>query len=152
MIITNGMKKTVLIICLGCLLFFSCSSKFMKYESNWSITKFEVEGKDAIDLIYIYHFNIDAELSNARPPSMRVNGRVRSFTCDIDFYKKNGRDYIKLSDHYYFAGVYEIRCVDKTCCRIIMENERIYMEMDYNGDLPLGKSRDCPEPRTPFQN
>lgn len=146
------MEKTALIICLGCLLFSSCSSRFIKYESNWAITKFEVEGEDAIDLIYMYHFKINVKLSNARPPSMRLNGRVRGFTCEIDFYKKNGKDYIEISDHYYFAGVYEIRCVDKTCCRIIMENERIYMEMDYNGDLPLGKSRDCAEPRTPFQN
>ena len=145
------MKKTSLIISLGCLLSPSCSSKFMKYESNWAITKFEVEGKDAIPLIYIFHFKINVNLSNARPPAMDVSGRIRGFTCNIDFYSKGGKDYIELSDHYYFAGVYEIRCLDETCCRIVMENERIYLEMDYNGDLPFGKSRDCPEPRTPFE-
>lgn len=145
------MEKVVLMICLACLLFSSCSSRFLKYESNWAITKFEVEGKDVIDLIYVYNFKINVRLSNARPPSMRLNDRVRGFTCNIDFYKKNGKDYIELSDHHYFAGVYEIRCLDEKCCSIVMENKMIYLEMDYNGDLPFGKSRDCPQPRTPFQ-
>ena len=125
----------------------------MKYESNWAITKFEVEGKDAIPLIYIFHFEINVKFAEATPPTIHDDPNVhrKIQVSDIDFYKKNDKDYIEVSDHYFFAGVYEIRCLDKTCCRIAMENERIYMEMDYNGDLPFGKSRDCPEPRTPFQ-
>jgi len=125
----------------------------MKYESNWAITKFEVEGKDAIPLIYIFHFEINVNLAKVTPPAVEItpNGNMKVMPCKADFQSKGGKDYIEIFDHYYFAGIYEIRCVDETCCRIVMENERIYLEMDYNGDLPFGKSRDCPEPRTPFE-
>lgn len=145
-------KIKFLILLIVVLVISSCSSRFRKYESNWIVTKFEVDGKDKFhhDYIKIYNFEICVYLSSATPITLRDESgiRRRPTSCDIKFYRKGGKDYIVIFDHYFFAGTYEISCLDKKCCTIEMKNERIYLEMDYNGELPIypqiKKPRKCP--------
>ena len=134
-----------------CIVFFlvltSCSSKFMKYESFWIIEKFEVNGEDATPLIWLKNFEINVNLQSATPPPVQDDPNIirKVKRCEIDFFRKKGKDYIELFDHYFYEGIYEIKCFDKSCCRILIKNERIYMELKYNGDLPFfKKTRKCP--------
>ena len=145
-------KIKFLILLIVVLVISSCSSRFRKYESNWIVTKFEVDGKDMFhhDYIFAYNFEINVYLSSVRPIILRneLSERRKVSSCDIKFYRKGGKDYITIFDHYFFAGTYEIGCLDQKCCAIEMKNERIYLEMDYNGELPIypriPKSRKCP--------
>ena len=126
----------------------SCSSRFMKYESFWIIEKFEVNGEDATSMILIYNFSINVKMSSATPPTVQDDPNIRRkvMHCDIDFYRKGGKDYIQIFDHYFFEGDYEIKCLDENCCRVTIENDKIYLELKYNGDSPpfFEKSRKCP--------
>jgi hypothetical protein len=105
-----------------------------------------------MDEIMMFNFNIDIKQLKGFPPSLHgatFEERQKSI-CKLRFFRKHGKDYIEVVDHYFFSGIYEIRCHDKNCCVISIENDRVYMEMDYSGDVPFGKSRKCPEPRSPF--
>lgn len=119
----------------------------MKYESWWLIDTFEVYGEDATNLIVIYNFSINVKLSSATPPTVQDDPNIRRkvTSCKINFFTKSGKDYIEFYDHYFFEGIYEIKCLDKKCCQISLENDRIYLVLDYNGALTFqGESRDCP--------
>lgn len=96
-----------------------------------------------MNLIYVYNFKINVDLLTARPPAMLIDNEVKSFTCKVDFHRKNRKDYIELTGHQFFDGLYEIQCIDENCCEIIIKKENIFLQLIYNGDLPYGKSRIC---------
>jgi hypothetical protein len=107
-----------------------------------------------MDEIMAYNFRINVKQLKGFPPSLygvTFEERQNSI-CKLRFFRKHGKDYMEVMDHYFFSGLYEISCHDKNCCVISIENDRVYMEMDYSGDVPFGKSRKCPEPRSPFSN
>ncbi len=137
----------LLMVSVGILL--SCSHNLKKYESNWVVTKYRVDGKDAMVDIVMYNFEINVGLLTGLPPFLdgATFEERQKVDCKLRFFRKDGKDFMEVSGHYFFSGVYGIRCHDKNCCVISIENERVYMEMDYNGRLPFGKGRDCPKPR-----
>jgi hypothetical protein len=143
------MKIRILFFFIAGSMAFSCSSKFKKYESNWIVTKFTVNKKDSMDSVSVYNFRINVKRFEGDPPSLESATweQRRNPSCKIDFYRKSGKDYIVISDHYFFSGTYEIKCLTENCCIMSMKNSRIYLELDYNGDLPFGISRHCPPPR-----
>lgn len=126
----------------------ACSYRYKKYESNWIVTKFTVNGIDSMEAISIYNFSINVELSKGNPPALHSGtiDQVKS-DCNIKFINVSGNDFVVVSGHYFFSGKYELNCLTKNCCTLSMQNDRIYLELDYNGDLPFGKSRKCPPPR-----
>src|SRR5690606_5405769 len=100
------MKKIkFLILLIAVLVVSSCSSRFRKYESNWIVTKFEVDGKDRFhhDYIAAYNFRISVYLSLTTPITLRneLSERRKVSSCDIKFYRKGGKDYITIFDHYF---------------------------------------------------
>jgi len=141
-----------LIVCVSVLP--SCSHNFKKYESDWIVTKYRVDGKDAMVDVMMYNFKINVGLLTGLPPFLHGATFEERQQLDgkLHFFRKGGKDYMEVTEHYFFSGVYEIKCHDKNCCVISIENERVYMEMDYNGRLPFGKGRNCPEPRLPFSD
>ncbi len=144
------MKYFFLIILLvfGCALQ-SCTLRYKKYESNWIVVKCQVDGKNFLNEIRMRNFEINVNRLNGFPPTLHrqtAEDRQKRL-CKLRFFRKGGKDYMEVTEHYFFSGVYEIRCHDKNCCVISIENDRVYMEMDYNGRLPFGKGRDCPKPR-----
>lgn len=133
------------------LLFLSCSSKIKKYESNWIVTKFNIDGKASMEDIMMPNFTIDVTNNFASPPSLYSTNLAesRKLDCPINLFTKNGIDYLQLYNHFLFSGIYKIKCEDKACCKITMISSKIMLEMEYNGDLPYGKSRKCPTPTVP---
>jgi len=143
------MKRFVFFLIASVGILLSCSHNLKKYESNWIVTKYRVDGKDAMVDIMMYNFEIDVGLLTGLPPFLdgATFEERQKVDCKLRFFRKDGKDFMEVSEHYFFSGVYEIRCHDKNCCVISIENKRICMEMDYNGRLPFGKGRNCPGPR-----
>jgi hypothetical protein len=127
----------------------SCMMRYKKYDASWILVKYLIDGEDLMDDVMMYNFTIYTRLHSATPPMLHSFSleEKRNAACDISFFKKSGQDYLEMKNHHFYSGVYEIKCLDKNCCTISVRNNRIYMEMDYDSDLPFGKSRKCPEPR-----
>lgn len=127
----------------------SCSSHLKKYESNWVVVACEVDGEDFIGELFQLNFKINVKSMSSSPPSL-ANKTIedrRTSTCDIRFFRKDSKDYMEVLEHRYFSGTYEIKCLDEGCCKIMLQSNRIKMELDYNGDLPFGGTRNCPKAR-----
>lgn len=144
-------KKSLLLFAL-LLTLASCSARWKKYESNWIVVACEVDGINFKEEIMMFNFEIEVRNMSCHPPTLNSETRADRLkeTSDIRFFKKDGKDYMEILDHYYFTGIYEIRCMDEGCCTIQLQSDRIQMELDYNGDLPFGWTRDCPKARSPF--
>lgn len=99
-----------------------------------------------MNLVWFYNFEIDTKQLIASVPSIDIGTlkQQKEGNCEISFFTKRNKDYVNVKEHYLFSGTYEIRCLDVNCCSISLKNEKFYFEMDYNGDLPFGKSRKCP--------
>lgn len=145
------MRFNALIALIILILSTSCSFGFKKYQSNWVLNKFIVDGKDAMEIVTFYNFTINVALNQASTPALDlgVKGRKRKDLVDIKLLKMSGKDYITILDDSFFEGTYEIKCLYQNCCSVSMENDKIYLEMDYNGDLPHGITRKCQSPRLP---
>jgi hypothetical protein len=125
-----------------------CTSKCSKYESFWLIDTFEVYGRDATPLILIYNFEINVKISSATPPAVQYDPDVRKRvkTSRIKFFSRSGKDFLRIYDHYFFEGTYEIKCLDEKCCQISLKDDAISLVLTYNGPLNFQRDgRDCPE-------
>ncbi len=131
---------------------FSCSTRFEKYKVDWIVNTCLVDDVDFSENLMKFNFSIYKKLQSAYPPSLQTETSAdqKKSKCKIHFSHRNGKDYIELIDHYFFSGTYEIKCLDESCCTVTLQNERIFMQMDYNGDWPFGRTRNCPAPRSPF--
>jgi len=127
---------------------FSCSNTDEKYHANWIIDTYEVDGKDQMDWIGSYNFLIDLEEMKVTPSGVFDDkGNIKLVKSDIVLYKENGKDYFLIEKHPNFAGVFEVVCEDKECCSLILKGKRTKIELIYNGDIPFGKTRNCPDSR-----
>lgn len=135
-------KVYVLFICF----IFSCQNdRFKKFESNWVVYKYEVNGVDELEDILFYNFTIDIKDKTSIPVSIRDRRvSIVDNTFPIRFILENENTIMEISNHPIFSGKYKIQCLDLKCCSIRLENDTYLFEMKYNGDLPFGRSRECP--------
>lgn len=131
-------------------LFYSCSDYFKKYESDWLVMKFEVDGKNSKDLINYYNFKIDVRRKICYPPTLENETFRLDSECNMDLFKKGNYDYLVIKNHNFYSGTYKIECLDNNCCEIFLKSEHMYFELLYNGDIPFGKSRKCPGKKFQF--
>ena len=60
--------KVIVIFTLIILISFGCQNKrYAKYNADWIVTEFELEGKDARHMIGFYNFKIDLERGIVKP-------------------------------------------------------------------------------------
>ena len=143
------------IIALGSIIFLlvtlnSCkNNKLDKYESNWVVIKYDRNGIDEKDNISFANFGINPVFNQCTPMSVYLDEitKTKIISSVVEFKVRDGKDYILIKDHPYFAGEYLIKCMNKLCCTISLSNDSVYLEMDYNGPYFHGKSRNCPKPR-----
>lgn len=142
----HNMKDLSMIALIAILFtFYSCGKQFDMYQSDWIIEEFSVSNEDAIELLNVYNFSIDVIGKTAGAPTVYLNTkRYRcKDQCNIRFFKKNGSDYMELLGHEYLKGIYKVACRDKSCCRIVLENDKFHFLLAYNGDMIFGFDRDC---------
>lgn len=141
------MIKHLMLLFLGITTFIisSCKSRYSQYHADWIVKKAEYEGENVYDLITLFNFKINVQSNTARPAKIDfTNEFTLSRDVPIEFSRKNGKDYLKILDHPTLKGVFEIDCLDKNCCTISIQNEKIYLELTYNSEIPYGVERDCP--------
>lgn len=136
------MNRVLLILVLLNILWLeSCNTKYEKYEADWVVRKLTIKGVEKTEEIFFYNFIIDVGGEVAIPPGI---GKKFNKSCSLKLYSKNRRDFIELNCANDLGGEYEIKCVDKECCRIFLKSDKVYIELAYNSDLPIGRTRKCP--------
>ena len=127
------------------ILILSCKTNNSKYESNWIVKNYKVDGTNSMDDIGLLNFLIDTKGMIVVPPSLFSHRVSRMTSHNIKFFKEEGIEIMEILDHPIFKGKYKLECLDSKCCTLRMSNERFYFELLYNGDVPFGWSRDCPK-------
>lgn len=134
---------------LACILFLlsSCGSRYSKYNADWIVLRADFEGKNVNHIITFFNFTINVKTKTARPCDISFTDEfVLSEAVPIKFDSRDGIDYLEIKNHYNLNGRYQIQCLDENCCTISLSNEKFYLEMTYNSEIPYGRKRDCPMP------
>ena len=123
----------------------SCTTNYEQYHADWIVSKLEIEGENRMGDVFLYNVNIDLDMSVGMFPGLWVGifDEKGAVDCKVSVHEKDGLHYLEVSDHHIFNGVYELKCLDEQCCTLTMRSDRIYMEMDYNMDIPFGITRPC---------
>lgn len=122
----------------------SCKSDFSKYHADWIVSKAEYAGENVYPNITLFNFNINVDRRTARPPKINLSDEFYlSKEIPIKLSQKEGKDYLEILDHPTLKGKFEIRCLDVVCCTISLKNDKTFLELFYNSEIPFGVKRDC---------
>ena len=142
------MRKTNIIIALTVLLA-SCSLRYKKYHADWTIEAFIRNGVDMTSLCLSYNFKIHHGNKIAYLPSLYFENNKEYYSDDspISFFSRNGEDGLEIKENDIFRGKYKMECLDAKCCQLRLSNDSTKIVLNYNGDIPHGRSRPCIERR-----
>ena len=135
--------------------FLSCN-KHLKYEAGWIIMEVWYKDIDLIDYISLRNFTINFNENSGFVPSMRYQhfeDEDISFLTMFSFYRSENKDYIKVIGSKFFTDTFEIKCIDESCCKIVLKNKEKYVRLIYNGEIStFMKRRECPPAIEIFRN
>lgn len=123
----------------------SCTKDFSKYESNWLIENFTVEGQPRLNKLGLLNFRINISRKIARPPSYtdEYDYEFQSKSTKIKILNRSNNEYIRFINHEFLTNDMLIKCLDEECCEVEISDNVFYFHLLYNGDFPFGNSRPC---------
>lgn len=127
------------------LLISSCSPQtHFKYHADWIVTRLEIGGKDSLNMLALYNLTLDHNRNLASGLDIYVGEEIYLIEdAPFRIWSSEQGDSISFRSHPLLSGQYGIRCRDRNCCELAIENDRISLQFRYNGDIPYGRSRDC---------
>lgn len=147
------MGKIKLILYLQLLIFSSCSSNFYNYEADWVLNNIYANDSSIVDTIGMYNFKIDVQSGIGHPPGIFIDKQYGTNIirpkCKVRFYKEGGKDYLVISEHFFFEDTYLIKCLDDNCCSLSLIGKRISMTLNHNRNISSNRKDKCPQPSLP---
>ncbi len=133
------------------LFFLSCkdNSEYRLYHGDWIINGLNIGGISNIDTIGLFNLSINIDQKELVLPGVyNPFGQIIDFKQELKLNQVDNDVFLMVKDHFLFSDTFKIVCVE-SCCKLKLLGNRIIMELDYNGDLPYGRSRNCPPAKFP---